>query len=339
MIRAGYGTRTVYTRMAVRALQLWRAHDERFARGFFKKTGALWLFGKDDSFRKASVASLQAERVPMDEWSPAEARRRYPQIDFTGISSLLFEPDAGYLLARRACEHVVECVVAEGGEYRLGAVTSPIRIAGPSASAVAMMDGSTLAADAFVFACGPWLGSLFPDAVGRHITPTRQDVFYFGTAPGDVRFQDDALPVWVDFGERLMYGIPGNANRGFKVADDTSGPRFDPTSGQRDLPASAVKAARAFLARRFPALANAPLVGSEVCQYEASSDSNYIIDRHPAASNVWIVGGGSGHGFKMGPAIGELVASLVTGKAQPDPFFSLARLARAKESNLQEKWS
>jgi len=129
----------------------------------------------------------------------------------------------------------------------------------------------------------------------------------------------------VDYGERLIYGIPGNANRGFKIADDTPGPAFDPTSGQRDLSAAAVQDARAFLARRFPALANAPLVGSEVCQYEASPDSNYIIDRHPAAPNVWIVGGGSGHGFKMGPAMGELVASLVTGKAQPDPVFSLTR--------------
>jgi glycine/D-amino acid oxidase-like deaminating enzyme len=339
VIRTGYGSRTVYTRMAKRALELWRAHDKRYGRGFFKATGALWMFGKDDTFRIASIAAFQAERIPFQERSVADARRNWPQIDFTGISSLLFEPEAGYLLARRACEHVVECVVAEGGEYRQGAVAPPVWGAGSRLSAVTLSDGQALAADAFVFACGPWLGHLFPNVVGKNIAPTRQDVFYFGTPPGDARFQDDALPVWVDFGERLIYGIPGNANRGFKVADDTSGPPFDPTDGQRDLNATGVKTAREFLARRFPALGNAPLVGSEVCQYESSPDTNYIIDRHPAASNVWIVGGGSGHGFKMGPAIGELVASLVIGNGKPDPFFSLSRFARAGTSRHPEKWS
>lgn len=330
VIRAGYGTRAIYTRMAVRALALWRVHDERFGRGFFRKTGALWMFGKDGSFGQASVAALAAEKLQMDELSLADARRRYPQIAFDGIASVLFEPEAGYLLARRSCEHVVERVVAEGGAYRQAAVASPVRVAGPTLRSLALTTSAPIDADAFVFACGPWLGTLFPDVVGKNVTPTRQDTFYFGTPAGDARFDDDALSVWVDFSERVIYGIPGNANRGFKVADDTSGPAFDPTTGQRDLSAAGLKAARTFLLRRFPALARAPLVHSEVCQYESSPDSNFIVDRHPGAPNVWIAGGGSGHGFKMGPAIGEMIASLALGTAQPDPFFSLARLARIR---------
>jgi glycine/D-amino acid oxidase-like deaminating enzyme len=136
-----------------------------------------------------------------------------------------------------------------------------------------------------------------------------------------------------------MYGLPGNANRGFKIADDSSGPVFDPTAGERRVSAPGLTAVRAYLARRFPALAAAPLVGTEVCQYEASLDSDYIIDRHPEASNVWIAGGGSGHGFKMGPVIGEMVASLVAGKAEPDPAFSLARFARGLKKRAAEKWA
>jgi len=145
--------------------------------------------------------------------------------------------------------------------------------------------------------------------------------------------------VWVDYGDRLMYGIPGNANRGFKLADDTPGPIFDPTNGSRDATPGGIEAARAFLKRRFPALADAPLLGSEVCQYEASPDSHFIVDRHPAAANVWIAGGGSGHGFKMGPAIGEHIASLVLGTAQPEPQFALSRLAAAPAGGWEEKWS
>jgi monomeric sarcosine oxidase len=339
VIRASYGTNAVYTRMATRALELWRAHDARFGRSFFRRTGALWMFVKDDAFGRASVAALRAERLTIDELTPADARRRWPQINFDGLRTILFEPDAGYLLARRACEHVAECVRAEGGQYRQVAVKSPVRIADTTLATLLASDGADLSADAFVFACGPWLGTLLPDVVGKSVTSTRQEVLYFGTSPGDARFEEDQLPVWVEAGERFMYGIPGNANRGFKLADDTSGPPFDPTTGQRDLTPQAIKVARAFLSRRFPALADAPLVGSEVCQYEASPDSHYIIDRHPRASNVWIVGGGSGHGFKMGPAIGEIVASLVLGTSKPDPQFSLSRFAGQRKKDFQPKWS
>jgi glycine/D-amino acid oxidase-like deaminating enzyme len=337
--RAGYGSRAIYTRMAARALARWREHDARFGRGFYKRTGALWMIGTDSSFARATVAALRAENVAIDEVSLVEARRRYPQVNFAGVKSVLYEPEAGFLLARRSCEHVVERVTAEGGEYVQAAVASPVRVTRRKLTEVTTSAGRSIAADAFVFACGPWLGRLFPDVIGRTITPTRQDVFYFGTPAGDSRFSDDGLPVWIDLVKRPMYGIPGNANRGFKVADDTSGPLFDPTAGERNVTAAGVKAVRAYVARRFPALSRAPLVDSEVCQYEATPDSDYIIDRHPAAPNVWIVGGGSGHGFKMGPVIGELVASLVTGEAEPDPAFSLARFARGRARASAEKWA
>jgi sarcosine oxidase len=339
VIRATYGTRAIYTAMAARALELWRAHDERWQRGFFQKTGALWMFGRDDSFGRASVESLRARRMSVEELTPADARKRYPQVNFDGISSVVYEPEAGYLLARRACEHVAERVVAEGGTYRQAAVAGPVRIDGTPLRRVNLQDGGSIEADAFVFASGPWLGALFPDVIGTLVKPTRQEVFYFGTAAGDIRFQESQLPVWVDFRDRLIYGIPGNVNRGFKVADDTPGPVMDPTGSSRAATNEGADAARAFLALRFPALANAPLLGAEVCQYEASPDSNFIIDRHSGAANVWIVGGGSGHGFKMGPAIGELMASAVLGDAKLNPYFGLARFAAPPKDGWPEKWT
>ena len=340
VIRATYGSRAVYTKMAGRALELWRAHDARWQRGFFRPTGALWMFGADDSFGRASVAALRAIDMPIEELTPAEAARRFPQIAFDDtIKSVLWEPVAGYLFARRACEHVVERFVAEGGEYRQGAVRDPVRIDAGPLRRIAVDPAGEIEADAFVFACGPWLGRLFPDVIGKRITATRQEVYYFGTPAGDARFHDPAMPVWVDYRERLFYGIPGNANRGFKVADDTAGPEFDPTSGSRDASPAGIAAARAFLRQRFPALSGAPLLGSEVCQYEATPDSHFIVDRHPVAPNVWIAGGGSGHGFKMGPALGEMLASYVLGTAVPDPQFGLPRLAAPPRGGWEEKWS
>lgn len=326
--------------MAVRAMELWRAHDAKWQRGLFRKTGALWMFGADDSFGRASTAALRALNMPIEEMAPKDAAKRFPQIAFDGsIRSVLWEPEAGYLFARRACEHVVERFIAEGGEYRQAAVRTPLDAGAPLLQRVALEGGTAIEADAFVFACGPWLGRVFPDVVGTRVTPTRQEVYYFGTPPGDARFLDPSMPVWVDYRERLIYGIPGNAHRGFRVADDTPGPVFDPTDGARDATPAGIAAARAFLTQRFPALASAPLLGSEVCQYESSPDSHFIIDRHPSARNVWIAGGGSGHGFKMGPALGEMLASYVLDLSTPDPQFGLARLASTPRGGWEEKWS
>ncbi len=340
IIRATYGSRAIYTRMARRALDLWRQHDAKWRTHFFRHTGALWMFGKDDGLRKTSSAALQTEGLAIEELTPADARRRYPQIDFAGVSSILLELDAGYLLARAACAHIVERVIAEGGAYRQASVATPVHIKRGRAAALRMTDGSFLRADAFVFACGPWLGPMFPDVIGRRIAPTRQEVYYFGTPPGDTRFDDARLPVWLDVGRRLMYGIPGHGAGAFKVADDTSGPLFDPTTGDRNLTQAGVQAARRFLRKRFPALAGAPLVSAEVCQYEATPDANFIVDVHPKASNVLLVGGGSGHGFKMGPVIGEMAAAIAFGDARPDAFFGLGRFAGPKDDVMWEKkWS
>jgi glycine/D-amino acid oxidase-like deaminating enzyme len=250
----------------------------------------------------------------------------------------MIEHDAGYLMARRACALVVERLVAGGGAYRTAAVAAPVKTAGGRLNRLMFLDGTVLEADAFVFACGPWLPSMFPDTIGARILATRQEVHYFGTPPGDDRFTDAGLPVWIDFHDSQVYGVPGNGHRGFKVADDTSGPLMDPTTGERTATAASIERTRAFLAHRFPGLGEAPLTAAEVCQYESTPDAEFIIDWHPEMPNVWIAGGGSGHGFKMGPAVGELVASLALGDAEPDPRFALNRLAAPPPGGWQAKW-
>jgi sarcosine oxidase len=183
-------------------------------------------------------------------------------------------------------------------------------------------------ADQYVFACGPWLGKLFPETVGNLIRPTKQDVFFFGPPAGDDRFSEAKLPVWADHRDRFIYGIPSSDGRGFKVADDTRGPDFDPTSGERTVNEEGLKAIRDYVAFRFPAMKDAPLVETRVCQYENSPDHHLIVDRHPNTKNVWIVGGGSGHGFKHGPALGEMLAKWIIEEQDPDPQFQLSRFNR-----------
>jgi glycine/D-amino acid oxidase-like deaminating enzyme len=170
------------------------------------------------------------------------------------------------------------------------------------------------------------MAEVFPEVIGRRIVATRQEVFFFATPPADRQYDFGALPVWVHLAERLVYGIPTHERRGLKVADDTAGEEVNPTTMERVPTAAGLARARTILGERFPALADAPLVEARVCQYEASTDGHFLIDRHPRFENVWLVGGGSGHGFKMGPALGEHVAALVQGRTTVHPLFAYGRL-------------
>jgi len=231
------------------------------------------------------------------------------------------------LLARRAVAAVVRDAERESVRYITAAVRRPAAQGRAGRiDAVITQEGETIGGDTFVFACGPWLPKLFPDLLDGRIMSTRQEVLYFGPPPGDHRFAPPALPAWIDFGEEI-YGVPDIEARGFKVAVDRHGPAFDPDTGDR-LAGQTLPEVRAYLARRFPDLSASPLVASEVCQYENTSNGDFLIDRHPELRNVWLVGGGSGHGFKHGPAVGEYVARLVTDGGAPDERFQLSTKQR-----------
>jgi len=325
ILRAAYGPDQPYTRMAARATQLWREHEQRWRIRLLYPAGVLWMVSEgDDQFERASLPFLEEAGIRYEELSLREMSRRWPQVNFEGVRWGMHEPEGGFLRARLACQAVVEGFLAEGGEFRQVAVL-PNHLESGCRDGVLLSDGSRLIADRYIFACGPWLGKLFPETIGNLIRPTKQQVFFFGTPLGDDRFSEGKLPVWADHGQRFLYGMPAGDGRGFKIADDTQGPPFDPTEGERSVSAEALELAREFLGFRFPAMRHAPLVETRVCQYENTPDHHFIIDRHPNQESAWIVGGGSGHGFKHGPALGELVAELIREEREPDPSFRLAR--------------
>jgi sarcosine oxidase len=325
VMRGSYGPKQPYTEMAARSLKLWTKYERRWKRQFLHRTGVLWMAAeRDDYFERGSLDMLQQAKIKFQELSAREMKKRWPQISFSDIRWGLYEPKCGYLEARASCQAVVETFIAEGGKYRQVAVLSDGLESAPLRN-LTLSDGSRLKADYYVFACGPWLGKLFAQTIGDRVQATRQEILFFGTPPGDPRFSDDHMPVWGDHRDHFFYGIPGNDRRGFKVADDTRGPVFDPTFGERVVSPETVRLVREYLAMRFPALRNAPLIESRVCQYEQTADSNFIIDRHPSNENVWLLGGGSGHGFKHGPAVGDMMAELILSEREPDPLWRLSR--------------
>jgi glycine/D-amino acid oxidase-like deaminating enzyme len=216
---------------------------------------------------------------------------------------------------------VVKHFVAEGGILKLAAIESPW-----NPGALKLSDGSKLQADMYVFACGPWLPRLFPDHLSHCIKPTKQDVLFVSTPPGSDQFTWQQLPCWADrTSKEVYYGIPDVQHRGFKLASDLRGREFDPDTESRLIDHESWQLAQDYLRRRFPLLGNSTLLETRVCQYENTPDLGLLVDRHPAADNVWFVGGGSGHGYKHGPALGEYVAAAILDRAPLVADFRLDR--------------
>ncbi|MBM3820555.1 MAG: FAD-dependent oxidoreductase [Acidimicrobiia bacterium] len=326
IVRCGYGADEIYSRFAMRSLRAWRDWAQESApppqAPLFHRCGVLWLSGADEAYVEATRRTLEAGGYGVQVLDRAALRDRFPQVVAEDTDVALLEPDCGVVMARRAV-----ATLARQLERRDVPVVRGRARPGPDQAgrlrSVTLDDGSEIRGDAFVFACGAWLPKVFPELLGPRIRPTQQVVLYFGTPAGDERFGPRHMPAWVGF-QSGVYGVPDLEGRGLKVGIDRHGPAFDPDADDRALDAASLEKARAWLARRLPGMADAPLVESRVCQYENTSNGDFLIDRHPGHANVWMAGGGSGHGFKHGPAVGEHVASLVLGSADVEPRFSLA---------------
>ena len=324
VIRMGYGADALYTSMARRSFALWQELFHRTGQPLFHRTGVLWIARESDPHSEANRATLRSCGVPIEIIPGDELARRYPQMRVTDPRTFgILEPQSGALMARRAVAAVVAEAVKDGVTYVTEAVRPPA--GSRRVESLETVSGNPIHADVYVFACGPWLPKIFPDLLSRRIYPTRQEVFFFAQPAGDDRFTASRLPVWIDFTDpRGPYGFPDLEGRGFKLAFDRHGAPFDPDDGDRCVSSQSVSDARQFLADRFPALREAPLAECRVCQYENTSNGDFLIDRHPHMENVWLAGGGSGHGFKHGPAVGEYVCARVVEGGAVEPRFSLA---------------
>ena len=320
VFRCAYGDDELYTRFAHKSLSHWIGLSRRLHNPIFHAVGVLYLAGKTDNHFSASGDMLRKVGVPHEMLSQAELRKRFSQFFLDDVDSAIYEPESGALMARRSVQMLVEEMSRSGVDVAPGPVVPP--------SVKGQMDfvkttgGRTISAGAFVFACGSWLPKLFPSELGSRIFPTRQEIFFFGAPSGDRRFTFPAMPCWLGVDD--LYGIPDLENRGFKIASDNHGAPIDPDSAERLISRQSVEVMRKRLGTRFPALKNAPLLESRVCHYENSSNGDFLLDRHPSIDNVWLAGGGSGHGFKHGPAIGEYLAGRILGTVAPEPRFSFA---------------
>jgi glycine/D-amino acid oxidase-like deaminating enzyme len=299
LIRCSHGPYSVYTETARRARTLWRELEAESGEELMVECGVAWFAHGEDGWEAESERTLLAHGVPAERLDPGEAARLFPSLRTEDLAFVLLEPEAGVLRAQRAVRALARQAQAHGARLVRGR-------ARPEDGAVALEDGERLEGDAVVWACGGWLAKLFPEHV--RLRTTTQELLFLDGGPA---WRTPGVPGWVDY-DRAMYGTGDLDGLGVKAALDTEGPPLDPDA---DLPPAGLTeaAVRAYCAERFPALAGAPLREGRCCRYEISPDSHFIAGPHPELERTWIVGGGSGHGFKHGPAIAELLAAAIDG--------------------------
>ena len=299
LIRCAHGADPDYTASARRARTLWRELEAECGEELMVEIGMAWFAQREDGWEAESERAMTAQGIPCERLEVAAGAKLFPSLGTGDLAFVLYEPEAGVVRAQRAVRALAAQAVAHGARLVRGR-------AAPEGDAAVLEDGTRIEGDAVVWACGPWLGRLFGEQVPLKVT--RQELLFFDGGPA---WRSPGVPGWVDY-DRAMYGTGDLDDLGVKAALDVEGPPLDPDA---ELPAAGATepGVRAYLAERFPALADAPLKEGRCCRYELSPDSNFVAARHPEHERTWIVGGGSGHGFKHGPALAERIAAALRG--------------------------
>jgi sarcosine oxidase len=309
LIRCSHGADELYTASARRARELWLELDERV----MVECGLTWFARRADGWEAESERTLRSQGIPVERLSPGEGAALFPSLRSDDLAFVLHEPEAGVLRAADATRALAARAESRGASLVRGE-------ARPDGAAVAV-DGQRLEADLVVWACGAWLAGLFPSLVELRVT--LQEITFFEVPAGW------EVPGFVDY-DGAVYGAGPLDGHGIKVAIDEDGPPVDPDARPEEACEATVRKASDYLAHRFPALAGAPLERAKTCHYSISADMGFIFDRHPEHEHVWLAGGGSGHGFKHGPAFAERAVAAMTGAAEPEPRWALGARGRGR---------
>lgn len=309
LLRCAHGTRSAYTRTAWRARTLWRELEAECGAELLVECGVAWFARREDGWEARSERVLHEHAIPARRLDVADAAAILPGLRGDDLAFVLLEPEAGVLRAASAVRALVAGAQAHGARL----VRARAR---PDGGAAVLSCGERLSGDAVVWACGAWLGRLFPEHLS--LATTVQELLFLRGGPA---WRTPGVPAWVD-DEAMVYGTGDLDGLGVKAALDEVGPDLSPDA---PLPAGGRTEARvrAYLAGRFPALAEAPLLRTTTCRYELTPDSHFVVARHPEAAGGWLLGGGSGQGFKHGPAVAEMLVEALLGDAALPAHFAL----------------
>ena len=341
IIRYMYGENEIYFDLARRAMELWKQEEKNVGKQLFYQNGML-IFSEMPRYEYAEISRPLYEKagLKLQKISANLLKSQYPYFRTDDLDHAIYDPEAGYLLAAESCQAVSQAVAREGGKF-IHAAAQPGEIMGGPMEQITLGDGTRLQADVFVFANGPWLGRSFPELLEGKLRVTRQPVFFFGPPADFAQKLDRPFPVWMNrdaANRERCYGVYDPRLSAFKLAyTQLEEQELDPSDDARIVRPEEIAHARYLMEKRFAFMKDAPLLYTKVCQHTDTPDKNFILDQHPEADNVWLLGGGSGHAFKHGPALGELAARSIRAETGKTEDFSVPRLASLKSFTSTHK--
>lgn len=316
ILRSSHGSDEFYARLSREGRLGWLELGEQTGQELFVQNGAVLLAREGNtSWEDASRATLSRLGIPHFVAPARELPVRLPVIDARGLAYGLWEPEAGFVYAKRGTLAAIEQFRREGGTVRRGQVTTD-REEYPT------LDGKRLAADVIVMAAGAWMSELFPRTLRRMLDVVRQNVIMVAPPAGTTEYDHTDFPCWIDHGNHA-YGIPAAGGYGFKAVIVWRELNINLQHDDRIVDATSIARTRRYLSTRFPALADQPITEMAVGQIANTADTHFIIDRHPEHSGVFVVAGDSGHLLKHGPALGRYVAGVALGQQVTDERFRI----------------
>ena len=335
IIRLTYGKDKIYSELTNSSFSFWENLSNKHGKELYIENGMLWLITQDDSsYVKNSIETIKNFGHDIKKLNLDSAKKRYPIINFEGVKEMYLEKKAGILLASRCCKKVVHEFQNIGGSLIIGEVQ--IKEESLHKENGILFNNKKIEADQYVIACGPWNRKLLPKFFNKITYTSRQEVYFFSVPNNNAKnYGVEKMPCWMDLNEMTptYYGMPFHLNKGFKIAYDERSTSFDPDKSDRIPMKKLIERTKRYIYNRFPGLNGLPITESKVCQYENSIDGNFIIGRHNESKKVLILGGSSGHGFKMGPGIGELIKDVLLNKKKIPSFFNKSRLEESKNSS------
>ena len=337
LLRFEYGEKSFYTQLVQLALTRWRTLEHTTQRTLYSPTGVLALGNEDDNFIHSSYTVLRELGLPTTRLSQQQCKQRFPQFATTDYNMYTYNTQGGVLHASTCLRTLRDLILDLGGEICEGSRVKQVEYGNTHRLVrITLHSGEIYNADRVVLAVGPWVHHLI-ESLHLPVRMTRQYLLYFANLPLS-SFGAAAFPPFL---ANELYGFPihstltGKGPSWFKAASHNFGMSVEPeenTPIEELLINQIVKRLRDLL----PALRQAPLVQVDSCMYDVSLDENFILDTLADDSRVIFATGLSGHGFKFGLVLGEILSSMVQDK-EPPVAIDMFKLSRFTQISSKSK--
>ena len=319
IIRMEYGTDEEYMDMAAACITKWKAWNDFFQDTLYHETGFLLLSKKsldDDlkNFESASYLNLLKKGYKPERIKPDELAKKYPAFNPSVYADGFYHSIGGFAESGRVVETLTKYAIQLGADVHEEQTADKILIEKNKATGVRTKEGNSFYAGHIIVCAGNLTPFLVPD-LKAYMKVTGHPVYHLLPSDAGLFTYPKFTVFAADISNTGWYGFPLHPkDKVVKIANHGIGlPINDPEKDERVVYENDIEQLRLFLKNSIPALADAPIVYTRRCCYTDTLDGHFWIDNHPEIKNLTIGSGGSGHAFKMGPVIGEMIAAVAEG--------------------------